>query len=343
LNFDKRKYIILMYMNGRLKKRIVTGGIIMKRIFVLVMAVAIIATMGVASASAIFAEKDASGNWVWSYDASELEYPVTKYATDYEGKMGTLHFTNYEYALQRIDLVNPADGISFGTTTDANNQGAYDFDIKIYKYDTSLDNSLNGEVLYEGKSPVAYSSWRTSYKFDKTLQPGSYVVEITSDAQFVNCACVAISTPVEGHSAEVYLSEGIQGDIGHIKNGGYILSYRTFLDKDYVPVEETEAPADVTEAPTATPEPTATPAPEKKPEATKAPEATPAPEVQETDAEPILTSKSAIIGITVTAGVAVLALVGGILFTKKKKSSEEVKAEEPKQEEAATEEQKTEE
>ena len=245
----------------------------MKRIFVLVMAVAIIATMGVASASAIFAEKDASGNWVWSYDASELEYPVTKYATDYEGKMGTLHFTNYEYALQRIDLVNPADGISFGTTTDANNQGAYDFEIKIYKYDTSLDNSLNGEVLYEGKSPVAYSSWRTSYKFDKTLQPGSYVVEITSDAQFVNCACVAISTPVEGHSAEVYLSEGMQGDIGHIKNGGYILSYRTFLDKDYVPVEETEAPADVTEAPTATPEPTAAPEVTAAPteEATEAP------------------------------------------------------------------------
>lgn len=291
----------------------------MKRIFVLVMAVAIIATMGVASASAIFAEKDASGNWVWSYDASELEYPVTKYATDYEGKMGTLHFTNYEYVLQRIDLVNPADGISFGTTTDANNQGAYDFEIKIYKYDTSLDNSLNGEVLYEGKSPVAYSSWRTSYKFDKTLQPGSYVVEITSDAQFVNCACVAISTPVEGHSAEVYLSEGMQGDIGHIKNGGYILSYRTFLDKDYVPVEETEAPADVTEAPTATPEPTAAPEVTAAPteEATEAPaeEATEAPTTAPADEK----AEEGGCGSIIAGGAAMVALMGLAIVTMRKR------------------------
>lgn len=117
-------------------------------------------------------------------------------------------------------------------------------------------------------------------------------------------------------------------------------SYWAFVDaSQIVPLTTPEDPE-----PTATPKPTATPAPEKEPEATAAPEATPTPEVQETDAEPILASKSAIVGIAVTAGVAVLALVGGILFTKKKKGqeAEEVKAEEPK-EETAAEEQKTEE
>lgn len=115
-------------------------------------------------------------------------------------------------------------------------------------------------------------------------------------------------------------------------------AYWAFVDPTKINAKNNSTPE-----PTVAPEPTATPAPEKEPEATAAPEITPAPEVQETDAKPILASKNAMIGIAVTAGVAVLALVGGILFTKKKKGSEGAMAEEPKQEETAAEEQKTEE
>lgn len=115
-------------------------------------------------------------------------------------------------------------------------------------------------------------------------------------------------------------------------------AYWAFVDPTKINAKNNSTPE-----PTVAPEPTATPAPEKEPEATAAPEITPAPEVQETDAKPILASKNAMIGIAVTAGVAVLALAGGILFTKKKKGSEGAMAEEPKQEETAAEEQKTEE
>ena len=90
---------------------------------------------------------------------------------------------------------------------------------------------------------------------------------------------------------------------------------------------------------------TETPEVTEVPEITEAPVATEAPEVQETDAEPLLASKNAMIGAAVTAGVAVLALVGGILLRKKKKDSvaEEVKSEESLIEESIVEEQKTEE
>ena len=100
-----------------------------------------------------------------------------------------------------------------------------------------------------------------------------------------------------------------------------------------------------------TPEPTQEPEPTKAPEVTEpevteaptvteAPKATEVPEAEQVDGEVMSVSPHMLIGVGVTAGVALLALVGGILLSKKKKGSEavEMKAEEP-----GTEEQKTEE
>ncbi|MBO5346729.1 MAG: hypothetical protein J6A45_01130, partial [Lachnospiraceae bacterium] len=100
-----------------------------------------------------------------------------------------------------------------------------------------------------------------------------------------------------------------------------------------------------------TPEPTQEPEPTKAPEVTEpevteaptvteAPKATEVPEVEQVDGEVMSVSPHMLIGVGVTAGVALLALVGGILLSKKKKGSEavEVKAEEPGTEEQTTEE-----
>ena len=118
-------------------------------------------------------------------------------------------------------------------------------------------------------------------------------------------------------------------------------AYWAFVDPTKLSAKNNPTP-EPTEEPKATeaPKPTEEPKVTEAPKATEAPEVTQAPEVQETDAEPLLASKNAMIGMAVTAGVAVLALVGGILLSKKKKGSvaEEVKSEEPIIEEKKTEE-----
>lgn len=123
-------------------------------------------------------------------------------------------------------------------------------------------------------------------------------------------------------------------------------AYWAFVDPTKLSAQSNPTP-EPTEEPKATEAPKVTEAPQatETPTVTETPQATEAPEVQETDGKPLLASKNAMIGAAVTAGVAVLALVGGMLLRKKKKGSvaEEVKSEEPLIEDSIVEEQKTEE
>ena len=110
-------------------------------------------------------------------------------------------------------------------------------------------------------------------------------------------------------------------------------AYWAFVDPTMLSAKNNPTP-EPTEEPVVTEAPKPTEAPEvtEAPVVTEAPRTTEAPEVQETDAEPVLSTSSTIIGAGITAGVALLAIVGGILISKKKKGSEDeaVKAEEPK-------------
>lgn len=92
----------------------------------------------------------------------------------------------------------------------------------------------------------------------------------------------------------------------------------------FVDPTKLSAKSNPTPAPTEEPEATEVPKPEETPESEsqtmEVPEATEAPEVAETDGELMFLSPAMIAGMAVTLGVAVLAVIVGILLSKKKKS-----------------------
>jgi endo-1,4-beta-xylanase len=109
-------------------------------------------------------------------------------------------------------------------------------------------------------------------------------------------------------------------------------AYWAFVDPTMLSAKNNPTP-EPTKEPVATeaPKPTEEPQVTEAPVVTEAPLETEAPEVEQVDGEVVSISPNMIIGAAISAGVAVLALVGGILLSKKKKGKEasEVKEEIP--------------
>ncbi len=216
----------------------------MKKIIALIMAIAVIASMGMMSSFASFDKE----NWP-EFDAIEEAYDFTKYAVYYEThestditlSCGQMWFSSEEaYVLQTIELKEWAEGIAFGC-------GGGDDEINIAIYELVDDDawaSVEGKTpIISGTAEVFHSSLRTSLEFDEPLAPGAYALQITVDegSNTFWLGSSEYATDMQPQFSTEYI------ECNDIANGVSVgtVSYQTFTSKDFVAPDV----SDTTEAP----------------------------------------------------------------------------------------------
>ncbi len=293
----------------------------MKKIISLIIAVAMIASMGIVSSLATFGA-DISYAQVEGEDGIEGAYEVTKYFDAYTDATGSsvVWLSSADASvIQRIELKVPADFIQFGCGTHADQQYKNILNVAIYEDTGDLFESVDGEPIASGEAEVANSAWRTGIELEERLMPGVYVLELSTPNYNMNF-WIAASMYAEGMAPESTYHEAVT--TGTIAGGADLVNcavaYRTYLDKSVpveteapeteAPVEETEAPADETEAPA---DETEAPAEETEAPATTAPTTAPTQVPAEEESG---------CGSVIASGAAVMAVMAAaVVFLKKRK------------------------
>ncbi len=293
----------------------------MKKVILLILTVAMIASMGVVSSFASVSYED----WP-EQDAFEAVHETTKYSTAYgwDGNFECWFSSESSYLLHRIELKESADILAFGCGS-MNPDGTDKINVSVYPYTGDLYESVDGEAIASETLDVYSSNWRTSIEFEETVEPGEYVVELSCPASSCMKFWFAASSYADGFEPEIHeaFAEGIAGGVDFVN---YALSFRTYLKP--AGEEETEAPSDVTPDPNVTADPNAateaptdepTEAPTEEPTAAPTDEPTTAPTQAPTAAPTTAPVEESGCGSVVSGAAAIFALMGVAVAMLKKR------------------------
>ncbi len=304
----------------------------MKKIVSLIIAIALIASMGIVASFASF-ETEGYDEIEFDAETGTGKYNVTKYGTVYDDAAQKIWFygEGEEYLYQLVELKEYAQTLQIGAGIGEGFSGK--LNIALYNCSESLYDSVEGTPVASGVAKVFFSSWRTGIVFDEVVAPGTYVLELTVPED-TDEFWVAVSAFAEGMAPETVDIDhsGLAGG-AEFGTGLVGISFRTYLERDFVApdnsgdpateVPATEAPA--TEAPAteaatagATEEAPATEDAEPTDAATEEAKATDVP-AEESKDDTSAEEKSGC-GSVIAGGAAVsLVMAAAVVFLKKRK------------------------